>query len=143
MLIDMRQLQRFLIGKDFRASSRLTESIKSGKEKIEELERRRLHLLTLYPLPHSVRVEDVRGEQLVAYFPTVHRRKIRVLLSQIKEIITHIRLLSQSIARFSSAIGEAMNAAFEELVSANEYTYAEDGNPQSRAHCALLYDQKQ
>lgn len=144
MLVNMRQLQRFLVSKDFDACSKLVELIKSDKGALERLEQERLHFLIIHPLHDTGRAEEVSWQELVAYFPTIERRRAHVLVSQIREITTHIQLLSQSISRFSSAVGEAMQAAFEELLSAKEYTYAENGkNHQSQEQCALLYDSTQ
>lgn len=144
MLINMRQLQRFLIGKNFDACSQLMELISSDKNTLERIEQERLHFLIVHPLPDVTHTEEVSWRQLAAYFPVIEQRRINVLISQIKEITIHIQLLSQSISRFSSVVGETMQAAFEELLSAKEYTYSKDGkNRPFQEQRALLYDNEQ
>ena len=140
MLINMRQLQRFLIAKDFDACAQITTAIENKRQEIEQLERRRLALLRDYPLVPATRPENIKGEEVIACFPVGDRQKIRLLLSQIRDATVNIQLLSQSVSRFCGAMGEATKVAFEELASVKEYTYTKDGEQRSRAQCAVLYD---
>lgn len=142
LLVNMRQLQRFLVGKEFDACATLTTVIKNDRATLERLERERLQFITLHPLPGVSRAEEVGWQELLSYFLPTEQRRMSLLLSQIKQVTIHIQLLAQSVSRFSNAVGDAMREAFEELVSTPEYTYTEDGNQHVREHCALLYDAK-
>jgi len=140
MLIGMRQLQRALVNKDFNLCSEMIEAIKREQGILEKIERERLQLLVPYALERAIREEEVTGQEIIACFLPPERKKIRLVLLQIKEITTHIQLISQSVARFSKTVGSAMKAAFDEIVSAKEYTYTQEGVRSSHTEDPLLCD---
>ena len=140
MLVNMRQLQRVLVTKDFKMCDRLVEDVKDGHEMLKATEQKRMRILTPYALEKDMCPEDIKGDELIAYVPALEKRTVRVLLSQIKEVSIHIQLLSHSITRFSNAIGSAMGSAFEEIISTKEYTYTRNGTPPPRVQDPLLCD---
>ena len=140
IMVAMRSLQRSLIKKELDDCSGLIMQVKRLEQELRILEAERTHAIQTIAIDNGVDFEKMKGEVLIQILPQCDRRPTRLIISQLKEIITHIKFLAQSIHRFSSSVGETMREIFEELLIPNERMYTERGTQKKAEKRAVLHD---